>query len=202
MDMVREATVSEKAGNRNRERTRRALLDATAKLLRERGMGVSLDAIAEEAQVSKGGLLYHFPTRDELIRAVAEDTVTGFRARVLEHLDLSENHPGKLLRAYIRALFGSKEAQMQFDYPGLWDTLALVEGVTEILMADAAKWREDFATDGLHPERITVVFHAAEGFIANAQWDENITAGMVADLRDTLLALTQDSGPLIIPAVP
>lgn len=188
--------MSEKTGSRNKERTRRALLDAATKLLRERGSAVSLDAIAEEAEVSKGGLLYHFRTRDELLRAVAEDTVTSFRAQVMENLDLSENRPGKLLRAYIRTLFTSEQAQIEFDYPGMWDMLAMIDGVTDLLMEDAKTWRESFGTDGLHPERILVAYNAAEGFIASAQWDTGITPEMVATTRDTLLAITNDNGPL------
>lgn len=183
-------------GTRNRERTRRAILDAGTRLFRERGAGVSLDAIATAAGVSKSGLLHHFSNRDELVRAVARDAIDRLRARVLTQVDLSENYPGKLLRAYIRTLFSSEEAQSHFDYPGLWDTLALVDGVTEMLMEDARQWRESFALDGLHEDRILLAYNAAEGLIANAQWDTNITPAMLDSARDTLLALTEDNGPI------
>lgn len=188
--------MSEKTGSRNRERTRRALLDAAAKLLRERGSATSLDAIAAVAEVSKSGLLHHFRTRDELLRAVAEDTVETFRAAVLDNLDLSENRPGKLLRAYIRTLLSDEQAQVGFDFSGLWDVLALVDGVTELLIEDARAWREGFGADGLHPERILVAYNAAEGFIAAAQWDTSLTQEMASSTRDTLLAITNDNGPL------
>lgn len=60
------------------------VLDAFERLLIERGeRETTLDAVAKEAGVSKGGLIYHFPSRDALVdglldrlqRLVAEDVV-------------------------------------------------------------------------------------------------------------------------------
>lgn len=48
--------------------TRDRILDAFEALLVEQGSrAATLDAVAEEAGVSKGGLLYHFPSRDDLV---------------------------------------------------------------------------------------------------------------------------------------
>jgi AcrR family transcriptional regulator len=48
--------------------TRDRILDALEQLLLERGVQqVTLEAVAEEAGVSKGGLLYHFGTKDALL---------------------------------------------------------------------------------------------------------------------------------------
>lgn len=45
-------------------RAREAVLDAYQRILVERGAdAASMDAVAKEAGVSKGGLLYHFPTK-------------------------------------------------------------------------------------------------------------------------------------------
>ncbi len=48
--------------------TRDRILDALETLLLERGAGqVTLEAVAATAQVSKGGLLYHFKSKDALL---------------------------------------------------------------------------------------------------------------------------------------
>lgn len=48
--------------------TRDRILDAFESLLVGQGSrSATLDAVAEEAGVSKGGLLYHFPSRDDLV---------------------------------------------------------------------------------------------------------------------------------------
>lgn len=47
------------------------LLDVAAQTLRDQGMaGLTLDAVAKEAGVGKGGLLHHFPSKDALVEAV------------------------------------------------------------------------------------------------------------------------------------
>ncbi|MFF0817075.1 TetR/AcrR family transcriptional regulator [Rhodococcus sp. NPDC003318] len=49
-------------------RTRDRILDALEQLLLTRGLSqVTLEAVAAEAGVSKGGLLYHFPSKEALL---------------------------------------------------------------------------------------------------------------------------------------
>lgn len=45
----------------------------------------------------------------------------------------------------------------------------------ELLEADADAWRASFAADGLHPDRILLAQHAAEGLATNAYWDRGVT---------------------------
>ncbi|SNX73342.1 TetR family transcriptional regulator [Cereibacter ovatus] len=66
--------------------TRRRLLAAAERLSCTLGpAGMSLDAVAAEAGVSKGGLLYHFPSRHALLRALVEDHVAAFAAAMDHH---------------------------------------------------------------------------------------------------------------------
>lgn len=59
---------------------RERLLDAAERLVLETGAGhLTLDAVAKFAGVSKGGLLYHFPSKDSLLEAML--------ARYLEDVD-------------------------------------------------------------------------------------------------------------------
>jgi len=53
------------------QKTRRGVLDAAERLVDRHGAArLTLAGVAWEAGVSKGGLLYHFGTRDELIAAM------------------------------------------------------------------------------------------------------------------------------------
>ena len=53
--------------------TRAQILAAAAELAREKGAAhISIEAIAQRAGLSKGGLLYHFPRKDALIQALVE----------------------------------------------------------------------------------------------------------------------------------
>jgi AcrR family transcriptional regulator len=56
--------------------TRERILAAAASVAHDVGLGhLSLDAVAERAGVSKGGLLYHFPTKQALLVAVVENQI-------------------------------------------------------------------------------------------------------------------------------
>ncbi len=52
--------------------TRRALLNAAEKAVKQLGSAFSLDAVARTAGVSKGGLLHHFCSHDALLTALVE----------------------------------------------------------------------------------------------------------------------------------
>lgn len=62
---------------------RATVLDAFERILSEDGeRAATLDAVAAAASVSKGGLLYHFPSKDALVAGLVE------RLRELVNLDL------------------------------------------------------------------------------------------------------------------
>ena len=65
-------TVRKQAARGTRER----LLTAAVSALQRQGVGaLTLDAVAREAGVSKGGLLHHFPSKDALSEALASKQV-------------------------------------------------------------------------------------------------------------------------------
>lgn len=61
---------------RGRKSSREKILDAAAELVGEIGAGrLTLDAVAERAGLSKGGLLYNFPSKDSLLQAMIQRLV-------------------------------------------------------------------------------------------------------------------------------
>jgi AcrR family transcriptional regulator len=51
------------------QHVREEILDATEAVIGREGVaGLTLDAVAAECDVSKGGLLHHFPSKDALVR--------------------------------------------------------------------------------------------------------------------------------------
>jgi AcrR family transcriptional regulator len=62
---------------------RERLLDAAERLVLETGAGhLTLAAVAKFAGVSKGGLLYHFPSKDSLLEAMLARYLHDIEARV------------------------------------------------------------------------------------------------------------------------
>ncbi len=95
--------------------TRTIILAAAAKIVKEQGAAhLTLDATAKEAGMSKGGLLYHFPNKDLLIRGMVEYMVQGFNERLrkeYEEDNLGTNQ-GRWLRALTRVNFSSQDQEL------------------------------------------------------------------------------------------
>ena len=65
-------------------RTRRRILDAAMRLFAERGYHASSNAdVAEAADLTRGAMLYHFPTREDLVEA-AIDHIQARRTEAFE----------------------------------------------------------------------------------------------------------------------
>ncbi len=76
------------------------MLDAASGLVRRDGVqAMTLARVAEEAGVSKGGLLHHFGSKDELIAALLADTLAEADAGLASIVD--GDQPGAFARAYL-----------------------------------------------------------------------------------------------------
>lgn len=90
-----------------RKRAREKILAAAEELARVAGPGnLSLDAVAARAGVSKGGLLYHFPTKAKLLEALVEQFLASFDATLRDRETASAGAPDSLVRAYLDILVG------------------------------------------------------------------------------------------------
>jgi len=80
--------------------TRQRLLDAAEALARRLGPGnLSLDAVAAEAGVSKGGLLYHFPSKAKLMEALVAQHLSRFDAAL--RAQEASGRPNAAITAYM-----------------------------------------------------------------------------------------------------
>lgn len=90
------------------EQTRAALLEAATRVISKEGiLSLTLQAVAKEAGVSKGGLLYHFPSKDALVKGMLEHHLARFEqslqdselpyAQAYAHLGSQEENPGLML---------------------------------------------------------------------------------------------------------
>ena len=173
--------------------TKRHILDAAGRLFGQRGTGVSLADIADAAGVSKGGLLYHFRSKEELLIGLAHDLMAQFRAEV-EHV--AEDEPagtrGRLARAYIRVSFAdAADATGLQDYLALAVNLMVEPGLIELSRVDAAQWREELFADGLDASTIRMIIAATDGSYASPLWGAVLSDEDRAALEADLLALTR-----------
>jgi AcrR family transcriptional regulator len=97
-----EPTPPKTGRGRGRPNSREAMLDAAQNVVLEGGASkLTLDAVARRAGVSKGGVMYNFPTKEALLKAMVERLVEHNRHA---HAQLTENlpdKPGRSLKAYV-----------------------------------------------------------------------------------------------------
>ncbi len=182
---------------RDPARTRRTVLDAATRVVAAKGAGVSIDTIARAAGVSKGGLLHHFRTRDELILALAEDMLERFAAMVHAAVDPADRAEGRLLRAYVRASFDAvREESSPAEHVAMVAAVATVPGVAELMRKDKQRWEEFFAADGLDPQRTLVIQRATDGAGIAGLYEGGHAHEELASMRELLLAMTYSNAPL------
>ncbi|BCW88111.1 hypothetical protein sos41_12490 [Alphaproteobacteria bacterium SO-S41] len=147
----------EKTPEKATKRTsREAILDAAEALVREQGVNrMTLDAVAARAGLSKGGLLYNFPSKDSLLRGMIER----FAARFNEPGEGSA--AGRMIDIRLEAL--AEKAQHRQAGHGM---LAAIAEKPELLdpmrVAQASLWRTIKETDAA-PDRSLIAWLAAEG---------------------------------------
>ena len=83
--------------------TKARILDAAEEVVLRDGVArLTLDAAAAEAGLSKGGVLYHFPTRDSLVAGMVAKIIEEFDHDIECRLE-ADRRPGCFTRAYIGA---------------------------------------------------------------------------------------------------
>lgn len=173
----------------NGNATRRRLLDATAAAIASRGTAATIEQVAQAAGVSKGGLLYHFSSREQMFIATVQDANIQFRDAVHSRVNRGDVRPGALLRAYIETVCsGEQHPEMYFAASPLWNGLYSIPEIAEGMRAEAAYWTRELAHDGIAPERVTTIRRSAEGIATAVCFGEEPREALDLAKR-TLLAL-------------
>jgi AcrR family transcriptional regulator len=180
------ATGKQQAAIQTRERLVRAACD----IIQLHGAGgLTLDAVARAAGISKGGLLHHFATKEALVEALLQQLFEDFERQVERHLAAEPPGPGRLLRAYVRATYADEPLPLEV-------ATVLLAAVTENqallahLRADSESWRRRLLEDGVPAARAMVIRQATDAY-----WSDRMLGLEPADqaanhlVRDELLRL-------------
>lgn len=95
--------------------TRQKILAAAANVVLSQGASrMTLEVVAKEAGVSKGGLLYHFPSKDALIEGIIEHMVQDLSERIRRAYEEDDfgNNQGRWLRALTKANFETQDLEL------------------------------------------------------------------------------------------
>src|SRR5699024_1284962 len=98
---------------------RTQMLEAAIQIVNEQGTdSLTLDAVAKRAEVSKGGLLYHFKNKKALIQGLVDYASATYRNNVDTNVQ-DDDDTGKLLRGYIEATRSHRENNIAIRSSGL-----------------------------------------------------------------------------------
>lgn len=82
---------------------RQQVLDTAARIVREHGAAaLTFEELAAKSGVTRGGITYHFPTKDELLRALVERDQVRWSETLAQHVAAASADPVGPLVAYVR----------------------------------------------------------------------------------------------------
>lgn len=148
------------------DETRDSLLDAAKRVMQRDGAGnLTLDAVAKEAGVSKGGLLYHFPSKQALLRGMVAQGVCQHEREMM--VEAEEAGEGGLACAFLsHALFGPHDPSCKPPAEMIWSVLAAAANdpaLLEPVRETHGRWRRRMEDDGVDPDVATVINLVSHG---------------------------------------
>lgn len=156
------------------------LLDAASNIIKNKGVAhLTLEKVAMEAGVSKGGLLYHFPNKKALIQGGLNAVIERYTEK-LEKSSGKDNSPGHTLRAYVEVSLNDPQQMTS----GLLAAIATDPELLKPFQDHYQEWQKRIEEDGLDPVQATIIRLAVDGL-----WfcDMFGLAPIESDLREKVL---------------
>jgi AcrR family transcriptional regulator len=148
--------------------TKARILDAAEDVVLTDGVArLTLEKAAARAGVSKGGVLYHFPSRSALVSAMVERLADRFDATLATQCAADDASSGAYARAYVDDAFAPADDEQARRGQRLGAAvLAAMASEPELLapLREAfARWQAEIEADVADPVRGTIARLAADG---------------------------------------
>jgi AcrR family transcriptional regulator len=102
------------------ELVRRAILDHAIQIAADYGYaGVTVQAVAAAAGVTKGGLFHHFPSKLALAEGMFKDLLEKLDADLDKRIALDRKERGSFTRAYVNSVFENREIGLRSVWPAI-----------------------------------------------------------------------------------
>jgi AcrR family transcriptional regulator len=171
--------------------------------LRDGVLRLTVEAVAREAKLSKGGVLYHFATKESLIQAMLDRLIQYCEQEITQHQQ-NDATSGRWTRAYVR-----KTLAPLTPYPGeaafpkskevgagLIVAAATNPKLLEPLRKRFRTWQRAIERDGISPTRATVVRLAVDGlWLADVLGIWSLSDKLRRQVLNELIRLTCETRP-------
>ncbi|GJQ28589.1 MAG: hypothetical protein HBSAPP03_04730 [Phycisphaerae bacterium] len=180
------------------------VLDAAEAVVVRQGIGnLTLDAVAAEAGLSKGGLLHHYPSKDRLIEAMVSRCANNWRACALEAVEETPHGPARVARAMLHHLDDAQAwtDQCQRSSSAVFAALVQNPQLIEPMRAVYGELRAKIAEDRLAPGVAEVVVAAMDGlWLYRVLGLAPVDQAMMDRIRGVLLQLLKAPQARLSPA--
>ena len=172
--------------------TKKQILNAAAKLINEEGILVlTLESVAKHAGISKGGLLYHFPSKEALLKGIVNYLTQGFTDDMTAAIQEDSDEKGKWTRAYTILTFNQENDAIDLNTAFL-SAVATNPELLEPMAESLEKLHCQIENDGLDPTIATIVRLAVDGVYFNQLFGMNLKEDARKKVFDYLIALTKE----------
>ncbi|MBR0674516.1 TetR/AcrR family transcriptional regulator [Neoroseomonas soli] len=177
---------------------RTRILDAVERIVHARGVaGLTLEAAAREAGVSKGGLLYHFASKEALLAGLMQRLAAFVGQEFDANVGRQAEGPGRVARAYLAWAFGEADCSPGHDHHDRTAAVFLAAfhhdpALLDPMRAVLVRMKAELLADGIPHGAAMAVLAAADGlFMANLFGHYRHAEADFTALRATLEALIE-----------
>lgn len=144
--------------------TREKIIDAAMAVVRDQGVArLTLDEAARVAGVSKGGVLYHFKSKDDLIRGMVQRLIDQCDQLNREHYERQPDGPYRWARTLVHACFDPNGPAFDPVGGALLAAVTVNPDLVAPIQAMYDRWMERIQSDSPDLERAGLVCSAMDG---------------------------------------
>jgi AcrR family transcriptional regulator len=180
--------------------TRETIIEAAMAIVRDQGVGkLTLDEAARTAGISKGGVLYHFKSKDDLIRGMVQRLIDQCDQLNQDYYQREPEGPYRWARTLVRACFDPNGPANDPVGGALLAAITVNPVLMEPIHAMYARWMERLTSDSPDMVRAGLVCTAMDGLYFQRLMGirlggESGSEGMMAHALD-LLTVTKGNQP-------
>ncbi|GCD83988.1 TetR/AcrR family transcriptional regulator [Parageobacillus thermoglucosidasius] len=142
---------------------RKHILKSAKEFILKNGFNaLTLDSVAKQAGISKGGLLYHFPNKEALLIGLAQYIFEEFTIRLEEHAKKDPIEKGKWCRAFIEASKWDLEHNAELNV-GIIAASMLNPDLLENISQSCDYIQNKVEQDNINPVTATIIRLAIDG---------------------------------------
>ena len=173
------------------KRTITVILEAAKRVIVQSGVEkATIEQVAREAGVSKGGVLHHFPSKEAIVLGLVGKLIEEFEADIAALQADDPTRAGSFTRAFLNA--GTKKSDHCSEvFLPLQAAFRTSTALQELLHDAHTRWQARIEDDGIDPVRATVVRLVTDGlWLAKVHRVTVPTDRFKSALMDHLMSLT------------